>query len=68
VRYGRASATIDGHWRVLERRRRCDARLAAAPDPESRLLLDGCLALGPNLSLDTCFLTSTNTCAPSSIG
>jgi serine/threonine protein kinase len=33
-------------------------RLAAAPDPESRLRLDGCLALGPNLSKDTCFLTS----------
>jgi serine/threonine protein kinase len=33
-------------------------RLAAAPDPESRLRLDGCLALGPNLSIETCFLTS----------
>ena len=33
-------------------------RLAAAPDPESRLQLDGCLALGANLSIDTCFLTS----------
>jgi hypothetical protein len=33
-------------------------RLAAAPDPESRLRLDGCLALGANLSIDTCFLTS----------
>jgi tRNA A-37 threonylcarbamoyl transferase component Bud32 len=33
-------------------------RLAAAPDPESRLRVDGCLALGANLSIDTCFLTS----------
>ena len=33
-------------------------RLAAAPDPEARLHLDGCLALGTNLSIDTCFLTS----------
>ena len=33
-------------------------RLAAAPDPESRLPLDGCLALGPNLAIETCFLTS----------
>jgi hypothetical protein len=33
-------------------------RLAAAADPESRLHLDGCLALGPNLSIETCFLTS----------
>jgi tRNA A-37 threonylcarbamoyl transferase component Bud32/pimeloyl-ACP methyl ester carboxylesterase len=33
-------------------------RLAAAPDPEPRLRLDGCLALGANLSIDTCFLTS----------
>ena len=33
-------------------------RLAAAPDPESRLRIDGCLALGANLSIDTCFLTS----------
>ena len=33
-------------------------RLAAAPDPDSRLRLDGCLALGPNLSIETCFLTS----------
>ena len=33
-------------------------RLAAAPDPDERLKLDGCLALGPNLSIDTCFLTS----------
>jgi hypothetical protein len=33
-------------------------RLAAAPDSDARLRLDGCLALGANLSLDTCFLTS----------
>jgi len=33
-------------------------RLAAAADPDSRLHLDGCLALGANLSLQTCFLTS----------
>ena len=33
-------------------------RLAAAPDPESRLPLHGCLALGPNLAIETCFLTS----------
>ena len=33
-------------------------RLAAAPDPEPRLRIDGCLALGANLSIDTCFLTS----------
>jgi hypothetical protein len=33
-------------------------RLAALPDPESRLRLEGCLALGANLSIDTCFLTS----------
>jgi serine/threonine protein kinase len=33
-------------------------RLAAAPDPESRLRIDGCLALGANLSIETCFLTS----------
>jgi pimeloyl-ACP methyl ester carboxylesterase len=33
-------------------------RLAAAPDPEARLHLDGCLALGANLSIGTCFLTS----------
>ncbi len=32
-------------------------RFAAAPDPESRLRIDGCLSLGANLSLDTCFLT-----------
>jgi tRNA A-37 threonylcarbamoyl transferase component Bud32 len=35
----------------------CAMRLAGAPDPESRLHLDGCLALGANLSSDTCFLT-----------
>jgi hypothetical protein len=34
-------------------------RLAAAPDAECRLRLDGCLALGANLSIDTCFLTRT---------
>jgi hypothetical protein len=33
-------------------------RMAAAPDPDERLRLDGCLALGPNLAIDTCFLTS----------
>src|SRR4029453_15898234 len=33
-------------------------RFAAAPDEESRLRVDGCLALGANLSIDTCFLTS----------
>jgi protein kinase-like protein len=33
-------------------------RLAAAPDPEARLRLDGCLALGANLAIQTCFLTS----------
>ena len=33
-------------------------RLAAAPDPDARLRLDGCLALGANLSFETCFLTS----------
>jgi serine/threonine protein kinase len=32
-------------------------RFAAAPDPESRLSLHGCLSLGANLSIDTCFLT-----------
>lgn len=32
-------------------------RFAAAPDLESRLRIDGCLALGANLSIDTCFLT-----------
>lgn len=32
-------------------------RLAAAPDPEARLRVDGCLALGANLSIETCFLT-----------
>ena len=33
-------------------------RLVAAPDSDSRLHVDGCLALGPNLSIETCFLTS----------
>jgi hypothetical protein len=33
-------------------------RFAAAPDPDARLELDGCLTLGANLSADTCFLTS----------
>ena len=33
-------------------------RFAAAPDPDARLRLDGCLALAANLSADTCFLTS----------
>jgi tRNA A-37 threonylcarbamoyl transferase component Bud32 len=33
-------------------------RLAAAPDPQARLHLDGCLALAANLSYGTCFLTS----------
>jgi serine/threonine protein kinase len=33
-------------------------RFAAAPDPESRVRIDGCLSLGSNLSIDTCFLTS----------
>ena len=33
-------------------------RLAAAPDPDARVQIDGCLALGANLSLGTCFLTS----------
>ncbi len=33
-------------------------RFAAAPDQESRLRIDGCLTLGSNLSLKTCFLTS----------
>lgn len=32
-------------------------RFAAAPDPESRLRIDGCLSLGANLSIETCFLT-----------
>ncbi|MEP7326919.1 MAG: serine/threonine-protein kinase [Gemmatimonadota bacterium] len=32
-------------------------RLAAAPDPDARLRVDGCLTLGANLSLETCFLT-----------
>jgi len=34
-------------------------RFAAAPDPESRVRIDGCLSLGCNLSIETCFLTST---------
>jgi tRNA A-37 threonylcarbamoyl transferase component Bud32 len=33
-------------------------RFAAAADPDRRLRLDGCLALGANLSIATCFLTS----------
>jgi hypothetical protein len=33
-------------------------RFAAADDPEARVRVDGCLTLGANLSLDTCFLTS----------
>ena len=33
-------------------------RFAAAPDPESRVRIDGCLSLGSNLSIQTCFLTS----------
>ncbi len=33
-------------------------RFAAASTPDGRLPLDGCLALGANLSTDTCFLTS----------
>jgi serine/threonine protein kinase len=33
-------------------------RFAAAPDPEPRVRLDGCLSLGANLSTSTCFLTS----------
>jgi hypothetical protein len=32
-------------------------RFAAAPDPEARLRVNGCLSLGANLSIDTCFLT-----------
>jgi hypothetical protein len=32
-------------------------RLAAAPDPDFRLRVDGCLTLGANLSFETCFLT-----------
>ena len=34
-------------------------RFAATPDPESRLRVDGCLALGGNLSISTCFFTKT---------
>jgi tRNA A-37 threonylcarbamoyl transferase component Bud32 len=33
-------------------------RVAAAPDPDARLKLDGCLTLGANLSSATCFMTS----------
>ena len=33
-------------------------RFAAAPDPEPRVRVDGCLSLGANLSTSTCFLTS----------
>ena len=33
-------------------------RFAAAPDPESRVRIDGCLSLGCNLSIHTCFLTA----------
>ena len=33
-------------------------RFAAAPDPDPRVRLDGCLSLGANLSTSTCFLTS----------
>ncbi len=33
-------------------------RFAAADDPDARLRVDGCLTLGANLSIDTCFLTS----------
>jgi serine/threonine protein kinase len=33
-------------------------RFAAAADPESRVQIDGCLSLGSNLSIQTCFLTS----------
>ncbi len=32
-------------------------RFAAMPDPESRLRVDGCLALGGNLAESTCFFT-----------
>jgi serine/threonine protein kinase len=34
-------------------------RFAAAPDPELRLRIDGCLVLGCNLSPSTCFFTKT---------
>jgi len=34
-------------------------RLAATQDPESRLQIDGCLALGGNLSTSTCYVTRT---------
>ena len=33
-------------------------RVAAAPDPEERVKIDGCLTLGANLSTETCFLTT----------
>ena len=32
-------------------------RFAAAADAESRVRIDGCLSLGANLSIETCFLT-----------
>ncbi|HEY7186381.1 MAG TPA: serine/threonine-protein kinase, partial [Vicinamibacterales bacterium] len=32
-------------------------RFAAAHDPDRRVRLDGCLSLGANLSIETCFLT-----------
>ena len=34
-------------------------RFAATPDPESRFHVDGCLALGGNLSFSTCYVTRT---------
>ncbi len=34
-------------------------RFAATPDPEARFQVDGCLTLGGNLSLSTCFFTRT---------
>ena len=34
-------------------------RFAAHPDPDRRLRLDGCVALGANLSLETCFVTNS---------
>ncbi len=40
-------------------------QLAAAPDPESRLRVDGCLTLGANLSFETCFLTRVLAGVPS---
>jgi serine/threonine protein kinase len=33
-------------------------RFVAADDPAARVRVDGCLTLGANLSIDTCFLTS----------